>query len=386
MKILVVEDDALVAKTLEILFSSNSYAIDLATDAESALQMIEAFEYDLVLLDFLLPGLDGISLCQKLRNQGYQMPILLLTGQDSTHQKAIALNNGADDYVVKPFASEELLARVQALLRRGGVVAQPIMEWGALRLNPSSREVTYDSYLLSLTPKEYALLELFLRNNQRILSSKAILEHAWTSTENPGEETVRVHIKGLRKKLKTVGAPADFIETVHRVGYRLKPIESLAINQHDQPVIESDTRPVSEVDSAKQPSPNSTQSSENTVQPRVMLVTVDSSLVARIKKLLEPKALQIIFLSNLDEFWKTLASCDPHALILDSDATNGKSVELCQTIRNDLRWQRLPILFLIGDTNKDLVNQIFAAGADDFVSQPIIGPELVARVMPRLIC
>lgn len=226
MKILVVEDDEIVAKTLKLLLSSYSYAVDIAADGEAGLQMTEAFEYDLILLDVILPKLDGISLCQQLRSKGFQVPILLLTGQGEGRQKAIALNAGADDYVVKPFDSEELMARIQALLRRGNSISQPLLTWGDLCIDPSSRKVTYGMHLLSVTPKEYAILELFLRNSHKVFSSRAILDHVWNSIDVPSDEAVRVHIKEIRQKLQAVGAPKDFIKTVYQAGYRLNPLYS----------------------------------------------------------------------------------------------------------------------------------------------------------------
>jgi DNA-binding response OmpR family regulator len=224
MKILVVEDDALVAQTLQRLFTRYSYAVDIAGDAEVALQMLQTFSYHLIVLDVVLPKLDGISLCHKLRVQGIQSPILLLTGQGETRQKAIALDAGADDYVVKPFDIEELMARIQALLRRGDSVSQPILNWGHLSIDPSKRDITYGGQTLSLRPKVYAILELLLRNPQKAFSAKAILDHSWASVESPGEEVVRVHIKELRQQLQKVGAPKAFIKTIHRVGYQLNSL------------------------------------------------------------------------------------------------------------------------------------------------------------------
>ncbi|HEY9625457.1 MAG TPA: PAS domain S-box protein [Crinalium sp.] len=229
MKILVVEDDPTVAQILRLLLSRHNYAVDVATDGEAGLQMTEAFVYDLIVLDVLLPKLDGISLCQQLRTKGFQSPILLLTGQGGGHQKAIALNAGADDYVVKPFDTEELIARVQALLRRGGPTSQPILTFGQLSVDPSPCKVTYGTHLLAVTPKEYAILELLLRNPQKALSAQAILDHVWNSIESPGEEAVRVHIKELRHKLLAAGAPKDLIKTIHRVGYRLNPLYSSSL-------------------------------------------------------------------------------------------------------------------------------------------------------------
>lgn len=235
MKILVVEDDKSVAQAIQLLLSSYNYAVDIAPDGEVGKQMAEVFSYDLVVLDVILPKLDGLSLCRELRIQKQPMPILLLTGQDSSHQKAAALNVGADDYVVKPFDSEELIARIHALLRRRGG-AQPIIEWGHLQLDPENQKVVYGTQTLNLTPKEFAILELLLRHGQRAFSAQEILNHAWDSLEAPGEETVRFHIKALRKKLRDSGAPNDLIKTIYGVGYGLNPLyATIEAGDEEQP-------------------------------------------------------------------------------------------------------------------------------------------------------
>jgi DNA-binding response OmpR family regulator/HPt (histidine-containing phosphotransfer) domain-containing protein len=231
MKILVVEDDLLVADALRSTLSSHNYAVEVANDGRAALDCIEAFKYDLLLLDVILPKLDGISLCRHIRSQGYMMPILLLTSRDSKHDRAVGLDAGADDYVIKPFDPEELSARIRALLRRGNDNVQPILTWKDLTLDPRNCEVTYQDRVLTLTPKEYALLELFLRHNRRLFSCGAILEHLWTYEDAPSEEAVRTHIKGLRQKLKGVGAPHNLVETVYGIGYRLKSFDQIPLQQ-----------------------------------------------------------------------------------------------------------------------------------------------------------
>jgi DNA-binding response OmpR family regulator/HPt (histidine-containing phosphotransfer) domain-containing protein len=227
MKILVVEDDLLVADALKTTLSDQKYTVEIAHDGQTGLDFVEAFDYDLLLLDSMLPKLDGVSICRHVRSQGYMMPILLLTSLDSKHDRAIGLDAGADDYVIKPFDPEELSARIRALLRRGNDRVSPILKWEDLTLDPRSYEVTYQQQLLSLTPKEYALLELFLRYSRRLFSCGAILEHLWTYEDAPSEEAVRTHIKGLRHKLKAAGAPTDFVETVYGIGYRLKSLDHL---------------------------------------------------------------------------------------------------------------------------------------------------------------
>lgn len=222
MRILVVEDDECTAKALEEVLGSQHYVVDVADNGLLAWELVEASTYDLILLDIVLPRLDGIELCQKLRSHNYQTPILLLTAQNSSSDKVLGLDAGADDYVVKPFEVKELLARVRVLLRRNSKPIQAVLEWENLRLIPGNCEVTYDGNLLSLTPKEYLLLELFLRNRNIVFSRSDILDRLWSMEEAPKEDTVTAHIKGLRQKLTKAGAPSDFIETVYGLGYRLK--------------------------------------------------------------------------------------------------------------------------------------------------------------------
>lgn len=221
MRILLIEDDIRLAETLAEALTDQLYTVDIAIDGESALDYTRASDYDLLLLDVMLPLLDGFSLCQQLRSHGYQIPILILTARDTICDKIAGLDAGADDYIVKPVDLGELFARIRALLRRGSASSPPILKWGALNLDPSTYEVSYTNNQLHLTPKEYSLLELLLRNGRRVLSRRAIIGHIWPLEAPPEEDTVKVHIRSLRQKLKAVGAPEDFIETVHSIGYRL---------------------------------------------------------------------------------------------------------------------------------------------------------------------
>ena len=221
MRILLVEDDIRLAETLAEALSDRLYTVDIAINGESAWDYAKALDYDLLLLDVMLPDLDGISLCQQLRSHGYQMPILTLTARDTVSDKIAALDAGADDYIVKPIDLGELFARIRALLRRGSAFLPPILKWGDLYLDPSTYEVSYADNTLHLTPREYSLLELLMRNSRRVLSRRAIIGHIWPLEAVPEEDTVKVHIRGLRQKLKATGAPEDFIETIHSMGYRL---------------------------------------------------------------------------------------------------------------------------------------------------------------------
>ena len=221
MRILLVEDDLRLAETLAEALSDQLYTVDIAANGLLAWDYVKNLDYDLVLLDVMLPGLDGITLCQQLRSQGYRMPILMITARDTVSDKITGLDAGADDYIVKPVDLGELLARIRALLRRGGTTSQPILEWGAIKLDPSTYEVSYANKNLSLTRKEYSILELLIRNGRRVLSRSVIIDHIWKLESPPEEDTVKVHVRSLRQKLRAVGAPDDFIETLHGVGYRL---------------------------------------------------------------------------------------------------------------------------------------------------------------------
>ncbi|MBF2063126.1 MAG: response regulator [Calothrix sp. C42_A2020_038] len=601
MKILVVEDDPLVREALTAILTYQNYAVETAADGKAAKDLIETYDYDLILLDVILPKLDGISLCRQIRDLGLLTPILLLTGRDSSHEKAVGLNAGADDYLVKPFDEEELIARIHALLRRG-TVSQPILTVGELRLDPTSCKVTYCNKTLNLTPKEYALVELFMRNSKRVFSCGMILEHLWSYEEVPGEEAVRTHIKGLRQKLKAAGAPNDLIETVYGIGYRLKLLQdsrseeskstiktdsteqktissiaaiwdkykarfdeqvnilaqaaetlihnnlnpelrssaqkeahSLAgslgtfgfdkgskiarkfekilqsdnlnksdgkklrslvdallqvINEssqlkqdHDKKeqnelplILVVDNEPLvieqvsheainrglqvttaSDINSARtkfynehpnvvllDPSVSSnwtdvnnlfldlkqrkppvpaivfTEKTDfanrlqvargggnsflqkpatpvhvldiitqvlhesNNAEAKILAVDDDPKILAILQTLLAPWGLKVHTLDNPQNFWEVLEAIKPDLLILDVEMPEVNGIELCQVVRNDPNWSDLPIVFLTVHTDADIVNQVFTIGADDFVSKPIIGPELVTRIINRL--
>ncbi|NEO76145.1 response regulator transcription factor [Moorena sp. SIO4G3] len=222
MRILLVEDDERITDALAEDLTDQHYVVDVANDGQVGRELVESFSYDLILLDVMLPKIDGITLCRKLRSQGDLTPILMLTARDTISDKILGLDAGADDYLVKPFDLGELSARIRALLRRGNTTLPPVLEWDSLRLDPSTCEVFYEDRLLSLSPKEYALLEFFLRHPRRVFSRAQILENLWSFERLPEEATVKAHIRGLRQKLDAAGAPSDLIETVYGLGYRLK--------------------------------------------------------------------------------------------------------------------------------------------------------------------
>ena len=525
MKILVVEDDEAIADLLTCILSNQNYVVEVANDGEAAWELIVVYNYDLLLIDITLPRLDGISLCRRVRAHDYKMPILVVTGRGSGHDQAIGLDAGADGYMVKPLDQELLIARIRALLRRTGTTFQSVLEKGNLRLDPTSREVTYAGQLLSLSPKEFSILEFFLRNGRQVFTYSVILDQIWAYGDTPSEDAVRTHIKGLRQKLRGVGAPTDLIETVYGLGYRLRPLEAIAdstktaqLTSHEatQPIqpqtlsalskrpeidrasndlttkgsepeesLFADERPLllivdpdrqlaqqlmneavdwgfrsaiattlSEAETKiEQDAPTvvlldpdithpTTESlrllaklshqtpsvpvlvftshdqltdrlevaqlgghsflhkplppaqvlkaiaqaaqQAETAKQRVMVVDADPQILVTLKEFLEPWGLSVTTLNDPQRFWETLKSCSPDLLILDVKMPAVSGVELCKIIRNNSRWGRLPIIFLTAHTDAAIVTQMFSVGADNFVSKPIVGPELVSRIINRL--
>ena len=625
MKILIVEDDAGLAEVLEQTLSKQHYQVEVATDGEAGWDLVELYEYDLVLLDLRLPKLDGISFCRQLRSAGHTVPVLLMTAENTQASKIAGLDAGADDYVLKPLDLSELLARIRALLRRGQTEASPLLTWGMVTLNPSSCEVFCNGQRLNLTSKEYELLELLLRHQHRIFSLNTLMERLWTFEKMPSENAVRTHVKSLRRKLRQGGAD-EMIETVYGLGYRLNPepvtpsptlqsskhlsqephtmplvfaegtpdqvltplkkiwerhqqkyldliasldqaatvlqngqfdsVSSLAHNQLEvakaqkvahtlkgalgsfglvtasniaaqieqlllvtpSPAIEqvqqlprltqqlrqslqlSETLPfhhqiplqrtdslicqwliidddrslieeliheaslwgiqpwiATTIEDAKktlkqhvidvvmmdvncadnvnesltllselshqQPSlqvivatqqdslrervnvlragacafiqkpvtapqvlETVTQRLGQTTLPaaRILALDDDPAILECLKTLLMPWGFQLTLVSNPMQFWDSLEQAPPDLMILDIEMPDFNGLELCQVIRNDPALHQFPILFLSAHTEPDIVRRVFEAGADDYLSKPIIGPELVARILNRL--
>ncbi|MBD1846770.1 response regulator [Cyanobacteria bacterium FACHB-63] len=482
MRVLVVEDDLIVTDAITRSLSEHHYAVDTAEDGAIGWECVESTTYDLILIDVGLPKLDGITLCQRIRDRGCGTPILLMTAKDDSTYRIRGLDSGADDYLAKPFDLEELQARVRALLRRGTVAASPVLTIGKLQLDPRSCQVTYAEKLLPLTPKEYSLLELFLRHPSRVFSCGDIIEHLWTFDDPPQEESVKSHIKGLRQKLKAGGA-VDWIENVYGLGYRLREgieanpeqstqsydnqvaqlweqyrglmKERFTVIQHavdtyplsielreaaeraahklagvlgmfdrdegtqiarqlekqfeaqaELPVeeVRSMVRRLGDILNLSAPaesggSPlNSSQMSDSESEVfrnrrdakqslrswTVLAVDDDPIILATLKQLLEPWGMCLTGIDNPLQFWTVLSAINPDLLILDVEMPQMNGVALCQAIRANPTWQSLPIVFLTAHQDTATVQQIFAAGADDYVVKPIVGQELLSRLTQRL--
>ncbi|MDJ0703579.1 MAG: response regulator [Leptolyngbyaceae cyanobacterium MO_188.B28] len=609
MRILLIEDDEVLSHILVQSLTSQHYAVDPVDDGQMGWEYAQEGAYDLIILDVGLPGIDGISLCQRLRGNGYATPILLMTAKDAPEERIRGLDAGADDYLTKPLDVGELQARVRALLRRGEVAQSPVLEMGSLRLDPSSCQVSYADKPLKLTPKEYSLMELFLRNPSRVFSRGQIVEHLWTFDDPPLEDSVKAHVKGLRRKLKAAGA-IDWIENVYGLGYRLNPkvgehppqeitvvappapappaaapspnpsesvqpayneaiaalwrqyqglmaerldalkqamqaIEADALSEElrqtagraahklagvlgmfERPegtqlarqletmLVGSDRKQDSQIpalvnqleallnltESASDPSMDDSQvltaaiaptlisellsiadasglhfesvktlgeaerwlktrspslflldidtagpwekslgmlrelsartppvptlvlMSEDGLKDRVAIaqaggqgalvkpvataqvwdaanqllqrsraaavnvlaVDDDPIILSALRPMLEPWGVRVTGLEDPTHFWPLLNATQPDLLILDVEMPKFSGIELCQAVRLDPTWQELPILFLTAHRDAETIHQVFTAGADDYVTKPIVGPELLTRITNRL--
>ncbi|AKG22044.1 response regulator transcription factor [Calothrix sp. 336/3] len=466
MKILLVDDDPILVSLLNAHLIEEHYIVDIATDGQEAWEFVETSHYDLIILDVMLPKLDGISLCQRLRKKGDKTLILLLTAKGMSDDKIMGLNAGADDYIVKPVPLPELAAKIRALLRRQFSPTSSTLRWGNICLNFTKHEAFYNDTLLNLTSKEYALLELLLHDSEKIYSQTTILNQLWSLTDDlPGGDTVRALVKRLRQKLKAV-SNEDLIENIYGVGYRLNPkfVTDNIQNEHSYQKQKINSEFWQETksyvakelqlleasilnktgDAAKKIahkmishmgilglesgveiaikleqlfSENHLMSSDDIkfyhqqVQKLVslvedisiyhleqqfnyqqqkkseakLLILDDDWITLRfLQTLLEPWGLQVTLSKEIQNFWQQLEIIKPDLLILDIQMPDVNGLELCQQLRNDDKWAWIPIIFLTGKRDAETIQQVFTVGADDYVSKPVVAPELITRLFNRL--
>ncbi|MEG3440067.1 response regulator [Pannus brasiliensis CCIBt3594] len=605
MKILLVEDDPFAGDSIATTLTAHHHSVDRAGDGATALELVGAWQYDLILLDVELPRIDGLRVCRELRSRGCTLPIALLTVHDSGDSIVRGLDAGADDYLIKPADPEQLLARIRALSRRGGsIVPASVFAWKNLHLDPASARVTLDGKIISLTSKEYSLLALFLRNPKRLFSRDAIVDRLWSIDAAPIDKTVTNLVKDVRRKLKAAGMTEEPIETVYGLGYRLKAepgsaqpeprlpkdpekrekwlrgtarladrfqesleervtlldraIEALQTGKLDDdlrrqaraeahrlagglgifgsergsvlaraieqtlagstPLTGADldrlSRQLIELQKILRLSFNLLKTSSperhnlsNTAHPptvfildpdpgfvgalraelsreglesisiadlpsegsftdlpdlalldlgfvadpdgaarwqrlkrylgdapvlvlserddladrvlaarlgsdrfipknaglsaisraildslsrtrprdaRVMVVDDDLFILTRVTDLLEPRGFQVTPLSDPGRFWESLTRVRPDLLLLDVEMPGFNGIELCRVVRQDEKYGDLPVLAITSHTEQEAIESVFAAGADDLIPKPIVGPELLTRVLGRL--
>jgi DNA-binding response OmpR family regulator len=223
MHILIVEDEERLAKALKKGLELKGYAVDWLADSEKARNRILLYrsEYDLIILDLMLPGIDGATITESVRQEGVTTPIIILTARNETEHKVDLLNKGADDYIVKPFSFEELLARINSVLRRPTQSKPVVLKVGDLEMDMATRVVRKEGTEVPLTLKEFSLLECFMRQPNEVLSREKLFDHVWDFNSLSWSNVLDVHMKNLRKKLGTDENGDNLFETVRGVGYRL---------------------------------------------------------------------------------------------------------------------------------------------------------------------
>lgn len=224
MRLLIIEDEKDLAENLKKGLTEQGYAVDIALDGEVGDFMAETEPYDLIILDLMLPKIDGITICKNLRENGINIPILMLTAKSELNDKVKGFNIGADDYLTKPFSLVELYVRIKALLRRGDKIELPILEISDLKINLSKREVIRDSEKIILTPKEFAILELLAKNKDNVVTRSMILEHVWDINYTGDSNIIDVLIGTLRKKIDK-SRYKKLIQTVYGIGFKLSEEE-----------------------------------------------------------------------------------------------------------------------------------------------------------------
>ena len=228
MRVLLIEDDRKAARVLAKGLQEEGFVVDLAPTGEDGEEQATVNEYDVIVLDWLLPGKDGLAVCRALRGRGVSTPILMLTARDNLADRVSGLSTGADDYLTKPFAFAELLARIRALLRRSRLAQPAVLGVADLTLDPANRRVTRGGVPVALTSKEYALLEVLMRNADEIVSRTRLVERVWDEASDVIDNLVDVHVSHLRKKIDRRGS-VPLIHTVRGFGYRLGLPDSLDV-------------------------------------------------------------------------------------------------------------------------------------------------------------
>jgi two-component system OmpR family response regulator len=221
MRVLVVEDDARMGAAIRRGLRFEGLVVDLAGSGDEALRLVGAIDYDAIVLDVMMPGLDGFETCRRLRADGVWIPVLMLTARDAVEDRVRGLDGGADDYLTKPFSLAELMARLRALVRRGPVERPSVLEVGTLGLDPASREVRRGEQEIVLSAREFALLETFMRRPGQVLTQLQLLESAWDMGYEQRSNVVEVYVRYLREKIDRPFGVAS-IETVRGAGYRLR--------------------------------------------------------------------------------------------------------------------------------------------------------------------
>lgn len=402
MKILLIAEGDTDTEALADLLMEQGFPLDMATDAAMGLALARTYAFDLVVLDAVQVSPRIFGLCRQLRGGGFRGMVLLLVPPSQPSDRIEGLNAGADGYITKPYDSQELLARIRAMLRQTGAIATTVITWENLRFDPIHNEVSAGGKRLHLTPKEYCLLELFLLNPRRVFSRRAILDRLWDFVDSPGEETVSTHIKCLRQKLKAAGVN-NLIDTVHGVGYRL---QDAAVVQETEAVLNIPSAVGGKGGSTRTPVERSLGVGQlgASLAQRVLLVDEDASWLQAIARVLEQSNFQVEGLQVgggpgeelesggvdlsvvLGKLISSLERVQPHLLGLNLELRSCDALELCRQVCQHPVGRTVPLVVLAATVDLAVLDLAFAAGSAGFVyrAQSInqVGDRLCRYLIP----
>jgi DNA-binding response OmpR family regulator len=382
MRLLVVDDAPDIATLLKLAFQLDGYAVDTALAGEQALEQASIHTYDVAILDLNLPDLDGMDVCRRLRAEQPQLLIIMLTARSSRREIIAGLDAGADDYLTKPFNYEELVARVRALLRRDMRVRQPLLQCGDLALDPAAGWAWQAGQRLSLSRKQFRILEYLMRRRGEVVSQEDLLEHVWNAEANPFTNTVRVHINALRRALNDTAAQQRYIETVVGQGYRFDDFA------HPPDLTETLSPPMYA---------SSTQPDESEARRNTMATRSWHDQLANAPKLLivddAPDITQLLVVYFHQAGFNTMAAyagraaldlarqTGPDLIILDLGLPDMDGLDVCREIR---QTSSVPIVMLTKRNAEQDRQQGLAAGASAYVTKPFDAHNLQAVVRSLL--
>jgi DNA-binding response OmpR family regulator len=383
MRLLVVDDAPDIATLLLLAFHVDGYAVDTAASGEQALELAAIHEYDVAILDLGLPDMDGLEVCRRLRADLPRLLIIILTARTEIEQRVAGLDAGADDYLTKPFDYQELCARVRALLRRDLRAREPLLQCGDLALDPAARTAAQGHRRLTLTRKEFGILEYLLRRRGEIVSQEELLEHVWNAEANPFTNTVRVHVNALRRKLGDTPAMPRYIQTVVGAGYRLDDFARSTPNLTETLFPTKYASSSTSFESEHRRNAMSTRTWADQLADAPQLLIVDDA----------PDITQLLVAYFHQAGYNAMAAYDgraaldlfrresPSLVILDLGLPDIDGLDVCRQIRQE---SAVPILMLTKRGALEDRVRGYAAGADAYLVKPFLVEEVQAVVQALL--
>jgi DNA-binding response OmpR family regulator len=382
MRLLVVDDAPDIATLLKVAFQIDGYAVDTALSGEDALELAAVHEYDVLILDLNLPDFDGIDLCRRLRAEQPRLLIIMLTARITKDQIIAGLDAGADDYLTKPFDYEELVARVRALLRRDMRVRLPVLECGDLKLDLAAGSAWQAGRRLSLSRKQFHILEYLMRRRGEVVSQEELLEHVWNAEVNPFTNTVRVHMNALRRALNDTATHPRYIETVIGVGYRFDDFAQHAhLTETLCPPGYTSSMAVEPTQTRRNTMSTQSRPDEAPKAPKLLIVD-DARDIAQLLVTYFNRAGFTTLAASTGRMALDLAhQTNPDLIILDLGLPDMDGLDVCREIR---QTSAVPIVMLTKRNTEADRQQGLAAGANAYITKPFDAIDLETRVRSLL--